>query len=232
MPDKLRLMIRQRARQFSLLPCLVAVTVFGISLPGCGGDDDEPEGPSPESLEGLLPPASQLGPLNLQATLTWDNAIDLVVQGVVLPEATAPSDAVAQIEDAGFVAGAGEILMPRGDGSPVNATVAAFDSTEGVAQAQEYLHTQDLEQPCAAACAVSPVELPIKDIPDATAVHHVPVEGELPPGVHPFEGFAIEFPIGENLFYASASAGPGEIPVSTFERGAANFYRYAKQHSQ
>ena len=213
------------------LSCLFAVAALGAAAVGCG-DDDEPEGPSPESLKSLLPPASQLGPLKPGQTFEWDNATDLVVIGLVFPEATAPSDSSAQIEDAGFVAAAGELLMPRGGGSPVNVTAIAFDSPEGATQAQDYLHAQDLEQPCLAACAVNPEELSIEEIPDATAVHHVPIEADLPPGLHPFEGFAVEFPIGSNLFYAAASADPGDIPVSDFKRGATRFYRYAKQHSQ
>ena len=105
-------------------------------------------------------------------------------------------------------------------------------SSDGATQAQDYLHDQDLQQPCFAACAVNPRELTIEEIPGATAVHHVPIKGELPPGLHPFEGFAVEFTIGSNLYYASASSDPGDIPVAEFEKGALRFHEHAQQHSE
>jgi hypothetical protein len=63
-------------------------------------------------------------------------------------------------------------------------------------------------------------------------VHQVPVEGELPPSVEPFEAFAVEFTTGENLFYIYASGDPGDIPPAAFEKGALNFYEHAHQQSQ
>ena len=216
--------------RFSLLS-LLALALAGAIVTGCGGDGDGDQ-PSPQSLESLLPPPSQIGPLQLERTIDWENATDFVVQGTVLPQATAPSSAIGQMEDAGFAAGAGDVLTPKGGGEPVNVSVAAFDSTDGAVDAQDYLHEQDLQQPCFAACAVSPEELAIDEIPGATAVHQAPVEGELPPSVEPFEAFAVEFTIGENLFYIYASGDPGDIPPAAFEKGSLNVYEYAHQQSQ
>jgi hypothetical protein len=208
---------------------LIALFVVALAAAGCDGDDEEAAAPSASSLERLLPPPNEVGPLRLERSLSWDNPTDFVVQGTVLPEAKPPSSAVAQMEDAGFAAAAGSILVPRGGGSPVNVSVAAFDSEDGAVQAQDYLHDQDLQQPCFAACAVSPQELAINDIPGATAVHQVPTTGELPPGTSRFEAFAAEFTIGEDLFYVHASGDPGDIPPAAFERGTAAVYDHASQ---
>jgi hypothetical protein len=225
--------IRRIAPIRSALVSLIAVALAGAVGAGCGGDDDGDE-PAPESLATQIPPPSQLGPLREERSFTWDNATDFVVQGTVLPQATAPSSAIAEIDDAGFAAGAGQILIPKGPGggAPVNVSVGAFDSSDGATQAQDYLHEQDLQQPCFAACAVNPEELTIEEIPGATAVHQVPTKGELPPGLERFEGFAVEFTIGSNLFYAYASGSPGDIPVADFVRGARSFYEHASQRSE
>ena len=212
-----------------LVLLLLALLLAGAVVAGCGGDDGDQ--PSPQTLEGLLPPPSQLRPLQLERTIDWDNATDFIVQGTVLPQATAPSSAIGQMEDEGFAAGAGDILTPQGGGAPVNVDVAAFDSTDGAVAAQDYLHDQDLQQPCFEACAVGPQEMAINDIPGSTAVHQVPVEGKLPPSVEPFEAFAAEFTIGSDLFYAYASGDPGDIPPAAFERGVLTFYEWAHQHS-
>ena len=208
-----------------LLAILTAAFVGALAV-GCGGDE-ESSGPSAASLEKLLLPANQLPPLHLERTLDWDNATDFAVQGTVLPQGTAPSAAIAKIEDDGFASGAGDILMPQGGGSPVHLSIASFDSEDGAREAQRYLHGQDLQQPCFAACAVSPKELPLDQIPGAAAVHQVPVEGPLPPGLEPFEAYAAEFTIGSDLFYVWAGADPGDIPVAVFEKGVQRFHDYA-----
>jgi hypothetical protein len=209
----------------ALLALLVAVAVGAAT--GCGDGDGSDV--SPQSLSKLLPPASQLGQLRLEGSLSWKDPVDFVVQGTVLPQGTAPSSAASQIEDAGFAAGAGDILVSQGGGPPINVSVAGFDSTDGASQAQDYLHAQDLEQPCLAACSVSPQDLKIKGIPGATAVHQVPVKTKLPPYIEPFEAYAVEFTLGEDVFYAHASGDPGDIPPGVFERGAVSLYKYARQ---
>jgi hypothetical protein len=217
----------------SALLSLFAFGLMGAVGAGCGGDGDDDE-PAPESLAGLLPPPAELGPLREERSFEWDNSIDFIVEGTVLPQATAPSSAIGEMDNAGFAAGAGQILIPKGPegGAPVNVSVAAFDSSDGATQAQDYLHEQDLQQPCFAACAVNPRELTIEEIPGATAVHHVPTKGELPPGLHRFEAFAVEFTIGSNLYYATASGDPGDIPEAEFEQGALRFYEHAQRQSE
>lgn len=163
--------------------------------------------------------------------MSWEDPVDFVVQGTVLPQGTVPSSAASQIEDAGFAAAAGDILVSKGGGPPVNVSAAGFDSSDGAGQAQDYLHSQDLKQPCLAACSVAPRNLTIKGIPGATAVHQVPVKEKLPPYIQPFEAYAVEFTIGKDLFYAHASGDPGDIPPGIFEKGAVNLYKYARRHA-
>jgi hypothetical protein len=216
------------SRRSAALALIALVLLFQVGT-GCGDDNGDER--TPESLESLLPPPAQVGPLRLERSLAWDNATDFIVQGTVLPQATAPSAAIGQMEDSGFSAAAGQILTPKGGGEPVNVSVAAFDSADGAAEAQDYLHEQDLQQPCFAACAVSPNEFAIQDVPGVTAVHQAPVTGDLPPGVGPLEAFAAEFTIGSDLFYVYASGDPGDVPAPAFERGVLTIYEHAQQQS-
>jgi ketosteroid isomerase-like protein len=140
------------------------------------------------------------------------------VDSLGLPEDTPPSEAVAKMDDAGFQAAAGDQLRPKGGGAPVFVDAARFDSADGASEAQDYLHSQDLQQPCAGACVVSPQEFTIDGIPGATAVHQVPIDGPLPPGKQPFEGYSVEFTNGSDLFYVTASGDPGDIPPRVFEK--------------
>jgi hypothetical protein len=63
----------------------------------------------------------------------------------------------------------------------------------------------------------------------ATSARRVFVGGELPPGLNRFEAFAVEFTIGQNLFYAHASGDPGDIRPQAFERRAVAIYEHASQ---
>ena len=84
---------------------LLTMATLAIGLAGCGGDDD---GTSPASLNSQLLPASQFPGFKIERKFEWDNPIDLVAQGLNVPEATPPSQAVKAFEDAGFEAGVGE----------------------------------------------------------------------------------------------------------------------------
>jgi hypothetical protein len=222
-------MLRTRSVCSILAAFAAAVPVAGVVVAGCGGDGGGEA--SPADLEPLLPPPSQLGPLEMERTFEWDNATDFIVQGTVLPEDTPPSSSVEKMDDAGFQAAAGEQLIPKGGGAPTFVDAARFDSAEGATEAQNYLHQQDLQQPCAGSCVVAPQELTISDIPGATAVHQVPTKGPVPPGRQPFEAYSVEFTDGSALFYATASGDPGDISPQAFEKGAVAFYEYARDHA-
>ena len=141
-----------------------------------GGDDV-----SLAKLKSQVPAAGDLG-LKEERESEWDNATDLLVQGLVIPEATKPSELGAKIEDAGFQGAVGTELADARHKPNVRIAAAQFDSKEGALEARDVLHKQDLKQPCAAACTVTPSEYKLNKIPDNAAVHHAPVQGELPPG--------------------------------------------------
>ena len=223
-------MLRTRSVCSILVAFTVAVPVAGVGA-GCGGDGGDEA--SPADLESLLPPPSQLvAGLEAERTFEWDEAIDFIVMGTQLPENTAPSDAGAKMDDAGFQAAAGEQVGEKGESGAANfVDVARFDSAEGATEAQDYLHQQDLQQPCAGACVVSPQDFSIDEIPGATAVHQVPTKGDVPPGLEPFEAYSVEFTIGSDLFYATASGDPGDIPPPVFGKAAIAFYDYAQDQA-
>jgi hypothetical protein len=204
---------------------LAVAAVLGVA--GCGGGGGSTQTDS-ASLKALLPPAQKLGPLRIERTFAWDNPTDFIVQGTVLPALTKPTDAIAKM--AGFESAAGEALLPKGatGGPPVLIDAAAFGSADDATASQDYLHSQDLQQPCAASCSVNPTNLKIPNVPGATAVHQVPINAHAPGS---FEAYSAEFTIGSNLFYATASGNPGDIPPQVFERGVAAFYKQASQSS-
>jgi hypothetical protein len=212
----------------------VAAAASAITLAAGCGDDDSGDQVSPGSLQELLPPATSLGPLEPepQRSFEWDNPIDYVHEGFFLPQATPLSAAVDEISDAGFEAAAGAELSPKGGGDPVIVSVARFESPEGAAEAQSYLHAEDLKQPCFAACTVNPTELELTGIPGATATHLVPLKDAPPEAGPPFEAYAVEFVVGSDLFYANAGGPPGDISEAEFERGAGAFYEHAREREQ
>jgi hypothetical protein len=197
-----------------------------LGVAGCGSGSSTQADSA--SLKPLLPSAEQLGPLRVETTFAWDNPTDFIVQGTVLPALTKPTDAIAKM--AGFQAGAGEALLPKGatGGPPVLIDAVAFGSADDASAAQDYLHSQDLQQPCAASCSVNPTTLKIADVPGVTAVHQVPINPKAPDS---FEAYSAEFTVGSNLFYATASGSPGDVPPQAFERGVATFYKQASKPS-
>jgi hypothetical protein len=212
-------------RCLSLAGLICAALALGA---GCGGDDET----SPASLKSRLVPASQLR-LEVVQPFEWDNSIDFSVEGVLLPAATKPSAAVDEIDDAGFDAGDGEILRPKGGGPDIHVAVVKFDSDDGAVEIRDYLHGQDLQQPCFEACTVNPKELELKGVPNSKAVHQVPLpKSQIPPGAPPpFERYVAEFTIGPYLYIADAGGAPGDTPPARFQRGVRTVYEYASKRS-
>jgi hypothetical protein len=206
---------------------LLAALVLGA---GClGGDDDGGDGVSLAKLKGQLPAAGDLG-LRLEREYEWDNPTDLLVQGLVIPEATKPSELAAEIEDAGFQGAVGTELAAARHKSNVRIAAAQFDSKEGALEARDLLHKQDLQQPCAAACAVSPSEYKLKEIPDSAAVHHAPVQGELPPGMPPVEAYHAEFVIGPKLYVLQRDGPPSSTFAAEFDKVLQTVYEAASSN--
>jgi hypothetical protein len=204
---------------------LVIVGVLVALIGGGCGDDDDGDSPSTASLEGLIPPPSAFGPLDVQREFTWDNPFDYVIQGLLLPQATAPSEAFEEMEDAGFSAGAGQELA-NADNPPVIVSVAAFGSEEEATEVQEYLHEQDLQQPCFAECTVDPQEFEVSDPSEATAVHYVPIEDQSDPRAFPPpDGYAAEFVVGSQVFYVHTEG----VAEEDFLKGLQAFYDHASE---
>jgi hypothetical protein len=211
---------------------LVYLLLLGAPVVGAGclgGEDDEGgDGVSLAELKGRLPAAGDLG-LTLQRKHEWENPTDVLVQGLVIPDATTPSELGAAIEDAGFQGAVGNELSGARD-SNVRIVAAQFDSEDGALEARDLLHKEDLKQPCAAACAVSPSEYKLDAIPDSAAVHHAPIRGELPPGMNPVEAYHAEFVIGPQLYVLQRDGPPRKTFGAEFDKALRTVYEAASSN--
>src|SRR4051794_5416337 len=134
------------------------LAVGGLSA--CGGDDGGGSGDKVpySSLKARLIPAGSVPGFTQQRTFDWSDPVNLVGEGMRLPEATRPSAAVKVFTDAGLRGGAGEFLTK---GDPPNdellATgVAVLKSPDGAKRARDWMHGQDLQQPCYTKCIYRP----------------------------------------------------------------------------
>ena len=198
-----------------------------IALGGCGGNDDKRAGDVRlAELRSHLPAAGDLGLKELRES-EWDNATDLLVQGLVIPEATTPTELGTTIADAGFQGAVGSELADSRHKLNVRISAARFDSQAGALEARDLLHGEDLKQPCLAACTVAPREYELDDIPDSAAVHHAPIRGELPPGRVPVEAYHAEFVIGQQLYVVQADGPPKSTFGADFDRLVQTVYEAA-----
>jgi hypothetical protein len=221
---------RQGARPLAGLLALAALAVGA----GCGGGDalggdDDGGGASRAELKRQLPAAGDLG-LEPQREYDWDDPTDVLVQGLVIPEATTPSELGAAIEDAGFQGAVGSELAASRQQSHVRIVAARFDSEEGALEVRDLLHEEDLKQPCAAACSVSPSEYELDAIPDSAAVHHVPIRGDLPPGLAPVEAYHAEFVIGPQLYVLQRDGPPSPTFGAEFDKVLRTVYEAASSN--
>ena len=207
-----------------LLPALVV----GAGCGG-GGDHDGGGGVSLAELKGYLPAAGDVG-LTLQQEYEWDNATDLLVQGLVIPAAITPSKLGAAIEDAGFQGAVGTELADSRPELNVRISAARFDSEEGALKARDLLHEEDLKQPCSAACVVSPREYELDEIPNSAAVHHVPVRGKLPRGTSKVEAHHAELVIGPQLYVVQADGPPSATSSAEFDKLMRTVYATASSN--
>ena len=205
----------------AVLASLLALTAAVAT--GCGGEDD---GGTPEALKDHLPQGEDLG-LETEREFEWENAADYSIQGPGYSEGTQPSEWIEPIEDAGFEAGAGAVLVDEKSGSTLWLGAAEFESDEGATEARDRLHEEDLKQPCFAICAVTPQEYEVAGIPDSVAVHQVPNPGKPPKGLHKFERYLLEFTIGSNLYFVQTDGPPGEWSPREFEKAAKSVYEQA-----
>jgi hypothetical protein len=175
-------------------------------LAACGGGDEASEKVSAASLKKRLLPVSALPGFHQQRTFDWSDPVDLVGEGVPLPESTHPSRAVKMFEDAGLEGSAGERLTTGTppDGGEVTVGVVKLASADGALRARDWLHAQELRQPCFTACIFNPSELPISGVPTAKAVQQAPnAEARQGPGPPPPTHYLVEFTQGPYLYFAN-----------------------------
>jgi hypothetical protein len=159
----------------------------------------------------------------------WKNPIDVVTQGFALPEVTAPSEGVKVVRKAGFDAGAGEVLS-NGPASPrLVVDAIKFKSAGGATKVRDWLHGQDLMQPCFSICSESVSNLNLASVPGSKAAKAVPLSKLPRNSPEPFDRYAVEFSMGSYLYVGQINGGPGTISPKLFEKGAKAYYDYAKR---
>jgi hypothetical protein len=205
---------------------IVALAALVIAIDACGGGDGDDGGNvvSIAELSRHLPAAGDLG-VKQQGEFEWNNATDLLVQGLVIPEATKPSELGAAIEDAGFQGAVSRELADSRHKLNVRISAAQFDSEEGPREARDLLHAEDLKQPRQAACVVAPREYELAEIPNSAAAHHVPVRRL--PGRSKVEAHHAEFVIGRQLYVVQADGPPSATVSAEFDRVMRTVYEAA-----
>ena len=216
-----------------------------VAVAGCGGGGKV----SSASLEPRLLPSNSIPGFGVQRTLDWTNPVDLVGQGMALPQVTRPSAAVKEFSGRHLRGAAGRIFA-NGSGleeTVVRTGVARFDSAADANAVRDWMHEQDLEQPCYGKCIFSPAPVAIAGIPSARFVEqssHLPAPPAPPPGFtapgakgHHAPVFAgpapanylAEFTIGPYLYWAVLQATAGN--TAKFEAGLRAYYAHASQIS-
>jgi hypothetical protein len=204
---------------------LLVLVLSAVGVVACGGDDEKV---SPAALSKRLLPASEVPGFKRERTDEWDNAIDLSAKGLFLPESTPTSQAVELIEDAGFEAAAGdELVVLKGNpfhGPRILIAAVQLGSDDDARQVLEFLHKEDLKQPCAAVCSEIPSELEVKGIPGAKGAQQLPQEKPPPNAPDPFVGYAVEFRMGSLLYMVFGGGGPGSLKSYQVTDAAKAFY--------
>ena len=228
-------LVRRSSRLFPFFLALLA----GLAIGACGGDDDDDSGSSGAStkeLTGQLAPPSAVvvgTEVKTDRQFEWTDPIDFTVEGIFVPQSTsgAASNTVHGLEDAGFEAAAGNVLASDDGSITVFVDVVKFDSEDGAAEARDLLNSNNLQQPCHGPCSVDPKQTGTQGVPDAKAVHQVPLEGaERPPTVGPpFEARVIEFTIGPYLYHLDVDGPPGEVSASDWKQTVEAVYAQAKE---
>jgi hypothetical protein len=202
----------------------LAILFVAVFVAGCGGDDET----SPDSLRGRLLPASEVPGFKVKRTFEWENAVDYVVQGLFVSQNTRPSEVVDAVEDAGFEAGAGEILSMGGEGPEMSVLAAKFASDDGARDVRDRLHQEDLKQPCYGVCSQIQSDVTVSGIPDARGAQTVPDPNPPPDAPHPFEGYAVEFTVGSYLYVVNGGGGPGQLEKQDVLDAATALYQQVK----
>jgi hypothetical protein len=232
--------IARESHMKAWLAAVAALLIIGV-VTGCGGSSGKV---SAASLNPRLLPASSVPGFGLQRTLNWSDPVNLVGEGLSLPQATHPSTAVKNFKEAHLQGAAGEILT-HGSGLEENAAqigVARFDTAADANKVRDWMHREDLTQPCFSQCIFSPAPATIAGIPNLSMVvqrSHLPAPPGPPPGVKiprgvsrraqvgpAPAGYFAEFTIGRYLYWAVLHA--DSTAQSPFEAGVRLYYQHAR----
>jgi len=217
---------------------VVAGLSVGLATTGCGGGGGKV---SSTSLTPRLLPASAVPGFGLQRRLDWSDPVNLVGEGLFLPQATHPSTAVKEFQHAHLEGAAGEVLTNGAglDSTDVRLGVARFKSASGATQVRDWMHTEDLQQPCFTQCVYTTHPVAVAGIPNLRLViqsTHVPpiaLKHKVPPGVTPPKprggpaNYLAEFTVGPYLYWAVLQADASA--KAKFEQGVRLFYAHARK---
>ena len=229
---------------------LVSLALFlVVVVGGCGGGGDETV--SANSLKSHLVPASSVPGFSYERGLDWSDPVNLVGEGMFLPEVTHPSAAVSEVKGAKFEGAAGEVLRKGSgfDATELHVGVAKFKSAADANRVRDWMHKQDLQQPCFVECIFSPRPAAIPGVPAArfvvqtpTAVppppkggtpvkstSGAPAKGPVPAGAAsgPPTNYMAEFTIGPYLYWAFLQADAKD--KSQVAAGVKLYYEHAKK---
>jgi hypothetical protein len=209
----------------------VAGLLGALTLSACGGGGGKV---SSASLQPKLLPASSVPGFGLQRRLDWSEPVNLVVEGMYLPQALHPSAAIKELEANKFDGAAGEVLATGSgpEATEVRIGVAKLGSASDAAAEREWMHHEDGQQPCFSQCTFAPQAKAIKAVPAARFVVQSSKLPPLPPGAPknakvapPPANFMAEFTVGPYLYWAFLQ---GEASAqSRFEAGIALYYAHA-----
>jgi hypothetical protein len=187
-----------------------------------------PPGVPPSAVRLIRPPTSG-GRFRVERYFAWKNPIDVVSQGFALPEVTAPSTGVDVVKKASFDAGAGEVLTSGSAGPRLVVDAIKFKSASGANKVRDWLHGQDLMQPCFSVCSESVSNLSLASIPGAKAVKQVPLKKPPRNAPEPFDHYAVEFSMGPYLYVGDIHDAPNTISPRIFEKATKTYYDYVKR---
>ena len=215
----------------------VGLLTATLGASGCGGGTSKV---SSASLQPRLLPSSAVSAAGflLQRTQDWSDPVNLVGEGLPVPQRTRPSEAVKAFTGAHFEGAAGEVLV-KGVGfneTDLRVGVAKFASAADAEGVRDWMHREDLKQPCYSQCSFAPGSVSVKGFPAIRLVVQKGQAPPLPPGAppaakaHPPSGpanYLTEFTVGRYLYWANLSAEAGA--QSSFEQGVKLYYAHARQ---
>jgi hypothetical protein len=206
---------------------LVSLALFlVVVVAGCGGSGHDTV--SAISLKPHLLPASALPGFGYERGLDWSNPVNLVGEGMSLPEMTHPSAAVSEVKGANFEGGAGEVLRKGSgaDATEVHIGVAKFKSAADAERVRDWMHNQDLQQPCFVQCIFSPRPMAVPGVATARLVEQTPT-AVTPPPKGPPTHYMAEFTTGpylEWMFVQADAKAKAQVAA-----GVKQYYNHARE---